>query len=1460
IIPSSGISGLTHSERLGAVRPTRSRSNRRMYVSPYRDKSDVINLIRQSSETPPSDDYETKRLFLNQLLSYILETRQESLNDATLFEELCLLLVRILRDNHACIRAMCFRLLRLCLFTERNLVCILTSQADVYTVRALDLQVENDEEREEALQLIFKMMVIYQQSHLKRLIEFSAAQQEGKKYAFPKSIMQPVIALALRTVCPRKGKDSTNPYEKTCGGENATDGLSMACFEVFLEFCVLEPDLILKMAGTDWMVRILTGDSTVSQRVAAVVARILVAWLDQPTLRAKGKLHLVLEQIFAPLIEFGFFQKNLASTEQGERIVDSAMHNFSISFLCILRTWSGLLSCAAIGPNSKLISSSPFRLLEYLGLGTVDDNNLARIREMIVDICCDFLNLPYASMKFENWDHALEYYSSITVPDEFSYSLKDDFVLAQSEMCIAMDEELARHVDLLRCFRSLAGFILINAGLLQSLARLIVAQPDSSSGLKATLFVTDVVRTASAVMPSGWRATLLSMPTLVQSACETLAQSMAAAAIHGYYDPNQTDRFTFPHSWNAAMLLNRFDMLNKAWIGNSLSGPAVDSHYSLFLCPPKALSLPGRCFSDESSLQPLIDETLSGDDNGINWEAAAILLAHISDGNRDLRMEAIWGVLDKIMTALWPRNGAHKRWKQCRFPIVVARSAITLGLELANEDEKFLQIFTRYATECCSALSERKSSTDLFSVKNLVDSGSMFYFCLIGTMSAHPNGVMALEKSGILQTFVDFMVPSTNAAYVKLIVSCLDYEFDHCYLSKVILQKALTSTCETARRWCTRFLSTLAYRRLPNFSDWGFRLLLGQLGDQSVKVIRHAIRVLHTWLPVYQDAARWLRTAQLDSFGEAGTLLKVHIYADSQLCVLDEEGTREAITLWMESFNERYVEVIDDEMRDSLLTVRRTISGTFSRTSGERVENHGLRVPAHLFGSLSRHEFGRGLIVELKVIDTLIDALSNEQEPKKVKAALMALGHIGSNDEGFQLLPIGVVPQMVRMAEEAAVLSVRGYAFWAVNILSSSLCGAEALARFGWESNHHSYMVDERLKKDDDQLERRSTPSTAPQIIVRGPRSESDARSVSPSSRCRSTSLAVTTSPSVARRVEPRLRRTRSATAVHLANHNRRTSTKGSDDATPRHERAVTGDSMFTSGLGSLSEDSATADGRRATTLDSLVMEWESRSRMSTIVYCLNQGFVANRNQLVVQGTVADMVRDPHVANAAREKWRLLPFKTKRFLEVNRSFGDPERYVYMTPEEELSLSRYRREMLGDPWLFDELRRFRTEGTYVPQRVSYIIALPSDVEVMCLNIFPSRSGADQSLAIHPSDVDNELEDRGARSGHSRSQRSDASITHSTFRCFYCSSETKEDFVLPQRDDLSQLRQEVLDQVDMLEIQQSTPEKKLLMLRSSYPWLFEWPCLYADVLELLDEYRFKSKSRAFLQEIFYNALKI
>lgn len=125
---------------------------------------------------------------------------------------------------------------------------------------------------------------------------------------------------------------------------------------------------------------------------------------------------------------------------------------------------------------------------------------------MIVDICCDFMNLSYASKKFDDWESALEFYcksqtlnwamlnSMITTC--VSSSLNDCSGWAkwfsQSRLCASTKwyvyckwwgklcqrhtrvhftfyfmQECSRHVDLLSSFRSLAALILINAGLLQ---------------------------------------------------------------------------------------------------------------------------------------------------------------------------------------------------------------------------------------------------------------------------------------------------------------------------------------------------------------------------------------------------------------------------------------------------------------------------------------------------------------------------------------------------------------------------------------------------------------------------------------------------------------------------------------------------------------------------------------------------------------------------------------------------------------------------------------------------------------------------------------------------------------------------------------------------------------------------------------------------------------------------------
>uniref|UniRef100_A0A1I7XBC6 RICTOR_V domain-containing protein n=1 Tax=Heterorhabditis bacteriophora TaxID=37862 RepID=A0A1I7XBC6_HETBA len=493
--------------------------------------------------------------------------------------------------------------------------------------------------------------------------------------------------------------------------------------------------------------------------------------------------------------------------------------------------------------------------------------------------------------------------------------------------------------------------------------------------------------------------------------------------------------------------------------------------------------------------------------------------------------------------------------------------------------------------------------------------------------------------------FIDLMVPTTPVEYVKLVISCLDYACEQ-YLSRVILQKALTSTNEVSRRWSTRFLSVLASYRLPDFSEWGIRLLLGQLGDESVKVIRHAIRILHIWLPTYPNAAHWLRTAQLDSFGDAGVLLKAHSYSDENVCMLDAAAVREAVRYWMKTFNSRYMQSIDDDIRVALLSIRRSLDGGFSRSSGERLEHFGLRAPVHLFASLARHNKGRIILMEERVTEELVLQLTNEFHSLVVKGALVALGQLGSVQEGFLLLPLEAVPRMIRLAEEAPVLSIRGAAFWALNML-----GALALAKLGWESNRHRHVVDKVRKEGAQSTEdfpdcRRATHTPVPEIAMdRHCGCLWTESSLFTQTRRRSWSA--TDILDEARETRSRLRRTKSDIILRIRHEcakefpNERYSYlsgileklhniqyfSNETNAGSRTERTMTGESCPTSAR------------RRATTIGSLVDEWEMRSRTSTIAQCLSQGLVASRSQMEVHGA------------------------------VNRNVGDPVRYVFMSKDE-----------------------------------------------------------------------------------------------------------------------------------------------------------------------------------------------
>uniref|UniRef100_A0A914DDY9 Rapamycin-insensitive companion of mTOR domain-containing protein n=1 Tax=Acrobeloides nanus TaxID=290746 RepID=A0A914DDY9_9BILA len=245
-------------------------------------------------------------------------------------------------------------------------------------------------------------------------------------------------------------------------------------------------------------------------------------------------------------------------------------------------------------------------------------------------------------------------------------------------------------------------------------------------------------------------------------------------------------------------------------------------------------------------------------------------------------------------------------------------------------------------------------------------------------------------------------------------------------------------------------------------------LLFRQLADESPKVVRHAVRLLNTWIPKYPQSLKYVKNVRVESLGEAGIFIQTHLFEDEYHVSENQSATLKAIQLWMESFNFRYVETVEENMRLALLNVRRSLSGRFARSSSEKYERYGVPAPVHLLANLAKHATGRQILLKTQVVQQLLTTLKNStiqpENYSRIKAALFGLAHIAGNmpmEHDSRLMPAETIPIICRFAEECPVLSIRGTAFWAMNIIAGSEFGARAIASMGWEGNRHANVLDE---------------------------------------------------------------------------------------------------------------------------------------------------------------------------------------------------------------------------------------------------------------------------------------------------------------------------------------------------------------------------------------------------------------
>ncbi|VDK63485.1 unnamed protein product [Onchocerca ochengi] len=490
--------------------------------------------------------------YLNNLCNTLANIK-ELFNQDGFYDVICKRIAKYMLSEASSVRTVTYRILRKASQLSDDLSILLNMHVDGFAIRSLELDANNFEERVEALKLCIMML-----SHMSEEIKSSENGLMKKDYPstiFPENVYRALISIANSFFATRPDKAKV---------EGKKDKLAFSCFAIIIEQAAVAPDLVLNFIDTGWIVEFLT-NAVFSDRLSTFVCQILCAWLDSPHLRTQAKLKLVLDRIFASVIEIELFEQKEPNELDEQWLSNDSfqLRNFSQIFLNLLRTWAGLFACSILDDQKTSIISA-LSFLDYIGLNRSVHANISKIRDLIIECCCEILELPYSKIRFTNWLHAKDYYSTMYYPDVYKCSLRNEFILSEHEVYLKVDERHSNGNDLLVSFRSVVVYLLINANLIQALSRIILQDPDDPVALRATLLMHDLLLTSSTCLPMEWKLRVLSLPTLMCSACEVISESHISKKPPLNGDDYKVEEIvlSYPDRRNAIILLNRLNMLN----------------------------------------------------------------------------------------------------------------------------------------------------------------------------------------------------------------------------------------------------------------------------------------------------------------------------------------------------------------------------------------------------------------------------------------------------------------------------------------------------------------------------------------------------------------------------------------------------------------------------------------------------------------------------------------------------------------------------------------------------------------------------------------------------------------------------------------------------------------------------------------------------------------------------------
>jgi len=806
--------------------------------------------------------------------------------------------------------------------------------------------------------------------------------------------------------------------------EQHDDRLHHICILTLAEILIRDPPLLIDAGGLNALTEILA-EGTFHAPESLVVG--FLRLLNTPHQRAFLKSGREIEMIFGPLTD------PLYSSGHEERLKTSVR-----AIAEMLKSWPGLLT---LSRNN----AAPLRSL----LGSLQYPTI-QAKDLILELLFDVLRI-----KAPSWSSTFLAGRRLTTYGRGSHTRIEP---AATKRAKADADHESRRLDLTSHFSTLVLATLLEAGLIGALTNMIRSEEDLALNRKATLLLTEVLRMANYCLPEPARSEIQVLGDLVTAGTISNAEG---------------------HAINAALIF-QIESINRTLnrIGSMTTGSrAYASHGDIpFGSASPDKSKLSTAMDTEQFRQAVADTLVPSHSHYIKWKWD--LIHNIIEGpmTNSKRLEEVINskFLERLTAFYRPfkyrfsiaRNTRpNQRYVRIGCALIKSLMQTAVGRQYLTDNKLFRQV-----AECMAQvdrLSGLTSTSPFFDRVQMVETLSGGYFAMVGVLSQTAGGIQMMAKWHMINMFYHIIDLKDREDLVETILGNMDFSMDS-HL-RVLLSKALTAGSKEIRIFATKLLRRYAINtQLSMPSDdcldsrWVLNLLLTQLYDPDVEVCEIAVKNLEEACNRRSDLEYVVKCRpSLDHLVEIGAPLLLRFLSTSigyhYLDGLDY--ITQEMDDWFLGRNDTYVTLVEASLARAYIeqpNQRNTISST---DDALELEDLGI-VPPHFYRELARTEEGCRLLEKsghFHDFASVVRGFELDEEDgetlTKVKGCLWAMGNVGSMELGASFLEeTEIVGSIVRIAEGAEVMSLRGTAFFVLGLISRSKHGNEMLLELGWQS------------------------------------------------------------------------------------------------------------------------------------------------------------------------------------------------------------------------------------------------------------------------------------------------------------------------------------------------------------------------------------------------------------------------